>query len=173
MNKLTMRDLTQIAFIAAVYVVLSVTPPLNSIAYGFAQFRLSEMLNFLPFYNKKYILAVTLGCIITNALGPNGPVDVIVGGGSTLIFVTLGVFLFERYMTQYIFNGKFNKAFFYFSIFFALSMFTIALELKWLGSANGQAFLLVWFFLFLGEFGSLLLGAFLVPKIAKYIDFTR
>ena len=33
--------------------------------YGY-QFRVSEMMNFLAFYNKKYLIAVTLGCMIAN-----------------------------------------------------------------------------------------------------------
>ncbi|WP_193438441.1 QueT transporter family protein, partial [Streptococcus suis] len=85
--------------------------------------------NFLAFYNRKYIIAVTIGCMISNLIG-FGVIDLFVGGFSTLIFVTLGVILFEKYKKDYLFSGLFNKAFFYFSFFFAATMFTIALELK-------------------------------------------
>ncbi|WP_256038797.1 QueT transporter family protein, partial [Staphylococcus aureus] len=42
-----------IAIVAALYVVLTMTPPLNAISYGPMQFRISEMLNFTAVFNKK------------------------------------------------------------------------------------------------------------------------
>ena len=51
----TARDMAQIAFVAAIYVALTVTPPLSAISFGAIQFRVSEMLNFLAFYNRKYL----------------------------------------------------------------------------------------------------------------------
>ena len=61
MKQLTARDMAQIAIVAAIYIVLTITPPLNAMAYYGYQFRVSEMMNFLAFYNKKYLIAVTLG----------------------------------------------------------------------------------------------------------------
>lgn len=115
-KKWTALDLVQIALVAALYVALTLTPPLNAIAYGAYQFRVSEMLNFLAFYNPKYIIAVTIGCMIANFYSFE-LIDVFVGGGSTLVFVTLGVILFKKYMTERILGGLFNKAFLYFSLF--------------------------------------------------------
>lgn len=168
-TKWTVRDMTHIALVAAIYVVLTVTPPLNAISYGAYQFRLSEMLNFLVFYNPKYLIAVTIGCMISNFIG-FGIIDVFVGGGSTLIFVALGVALFKKYQDQYLFNGILNKAFFYFSIFFSLSMFTIALELYFLAELP---FLLTWFTTAVGEFASLIVGSIVIDRLAQRIDFTQ
>ena len=53
MKQLTARDMAQIAIVAAIYIVLTITPPLNAMAYYGYQFRVSEMMNFLAFYNKK------------------------------------------------------------------------------------------------------------------------
>ena len=39
-EKLTVRDLAQIAIVAAIYVALTITPPLNAISYGAYQFRI-------------------------------------------------------------------------------------------------------------------------------------
>ena len=58
--------MADIAIVAAIYVVLTITPPLNAISYGAYQFRISEMMNFLAFYNPKYIIGVTIGCMIAN-----------------------------------------------------------------------------------------------------------
>lgn len=168
-NKWTVRDFVQVALAAAIYVVLTVTPPLNAISFGAYQFRVSEMMNFLAFYNRKYIIGVTIGCMIANLIG-FGPIDVVVGGGSTLIFVTLGVILFEKYKTETLFYGWMNKAFFYFSIFFSASMFTIALELKILYQ---NPFFLTWFTTAVGELASLLVGAVVMERLAKQIDFTK
>ena len=98
MQKLTARDMVQIALVAAIYVALTITPPLNAISYGAYQFRISEMMNFMAFYNRKYIIGVTIGCMISNFFS-FGLLDVFVGGGSTLVFVLLGVILFSRELT--------------------------------------------------------------------------
>lgn len=169
MKKSKTYDLVTVAIVAALYVILTVAPGLNAISYGPVQFRVSEMLNFTAFFNKKYIAGLTIGCMISNFLSFTW-VDVIVGGGSTLIFVTLGVLLFERFKEDYFFNGLLNKAFLYFAIFFSLSMFTIALELYFIA---GTPFWLTWLTLTAGEFASLLVGAFIMDKLGKRIDLTR
>lgn len=169
MKQLSVRDLTHIAIVAALYVVLTITPPLNAISYGVYQFRISEMLNFLAFYHRKYIIAVTIGCMISNALN-YGPIDVVVGGASTLVFVTLGVILFSKYQKDYLLNGFINKAFLYFALFFSFNMYTIAAELTILVKAP---FFLTWFTTAIGELVSLLVGALIVDNLAKRIDFTK
>ena len=163
---LTIRDWAEIALVAAIYVALTITPPLNTISFGAYQFRLSESLNFMAFYNKKYIWALTLGCMISNAYS-FGAIDIVVGGLSTLVFVSLGVLFFQKYQSSYIFSGFLNRAFFYFSLFFAASMFTIALELH---VVAGLPFFLTWFTTAMGELGSLLLGAVVMDKLGRRID---
>lgn len=162
MKNYTVRDYVHIALVAALYVVLTITPPLNAISYGMYQFRVAEMMNFLAFFNKKNIIAVTFGCMIANFYS-FGLIDVFVGGGSTLLFVTLGVLLFKKYKNDYVFNGLFNKAFFYFSLFFAASMITVAIELSFFGSP----FLLTWFTTAMGELASLLIGSIIIDKLSK------
>ena len=165
MKSLTIRDLAQVAFVAALYVVLTITPPLKAISYGAYQVRVSEMLNFMAFYNRKYIIGLTLGCMIANFYS-FGLIDVVVGGLSTLVFVSLGVMLFDRYKDQYLFNGLFNKAFFYFSFFFSASMFTVALELHFFGAP----FWLTWFTTAMGELASLLIGSLIMNRLSKRIN---
>ncbi|MBF0777345.1 QueT transporter family protein [Streptococcus cuniculi] len=168
-TKWTVRDMAQIALVAALYVVLTVTPPLNAISYGAYQFRLSEMLNFLAFYNRKYLVAVTIGCMISNFIG-FGVIDIFVGGGSTLVFVALGVYFFKQYQNEYILNGVLNKAFFYFSIFFSMTMVTIAIELYVLYQSP---FLATWFTTAVGECASLVIGSLVIDRLAQRIDFTK
>ena len=169
-SKWSARDLAEVALVAAIYIALTVTPPLNAISFGAVQFRISEMLNFLGFYHKKYILAVTIGCMISNLM-VYGVVDLLVGGLSTLLFVSIGVLLFERYKKEYLFNGWMNKAFFYFSFFFVATMFTIALELNIMYQAP---FFLTWLTTGLGELLSLLIGAVVIESVMKRIPgYTR
>lgn len=168
MEKFTMRDFVRVAIVAALYVVLTITPPLNAISYGAYQFRVSEMLVFLAFYNRKYIIGLTAGCMIAN-LYSFGLIDVFVGGSQTFVFLMLGVTLFDRYKDQYLFNGLFNKAFFYFSLLFAASMFTIATELHIVANAP---FLMTWFTSAVGELASLLIGSLVMDKLAIRIELT-
>ena len=168
-EKLTVRDLAQIAIVAAIYVALTITPPLNAISYGAYQFRISEMMNFMAFYNRKYIIGVTIGCMISNFFS-FGLLDVFVGGGSTLVFLTLGVVLFSKVKPGYLLNGWLRKYFFLFSIFFSISMVTIAIELN---IVTGAPFLLTWFTTAIGECASLLVGAILIDKISKRVDLTQ
>ena len=99
-----------------------------------------------------------------------GIIDVFVGGGSTLVFLSLGVYFFRKYMNEYLFNGLINKAFFYFAIFFSLSMVTIAAELYLVAKAP---FFLTWFTTAVGEFASLIIGGILMDKLNKRIDLGR
>lgn len=167
MSKTTVRDITQIAIVAALYVIFTVAPPFNMISYGAYQFRVSEMLNLLGFYNKKYIIAVTLGCFIANVFSGNW-VDVFVGSASTLVFVWSGVVLFEKYKTEEIFGGLFIKAHFYFALYFSFFMLTIAAEISIMSQLP---FLYTWFTVALGELASLLVGALLVKRLSKVVDF--
>ncbi|WP_138082210.1 QueT transporter family protein [Streptococcus porcinus] len=169
MKSYTTRDYVHISLVTALYVVLTITPPLNAISYGAYQFRVAEMLNFLAFFNKKYIVAVTMGCIIANFYS-FGLIDVLVGGTSTLAFVTLGVVLFEKYKNDYIFNGLLNKAFLYFSLFFAASMITVAIELVFVAKLP---FFMTWFTTAVGEFTSLIIGALIINQLARRIDLSQ
>ena len=169
MKKLTARDMVQIALVAAIYIALTIIPPFNVISFGAYQFRLSEMMNFMAFYNRKYIIGVTIGCMIANLFSPLW-IDVFVGGGSTLVFLTLGVVLFSKVKPGYLLNGWLRKDFFLFSIFFSISMVTIAIELN---IVTGAPFLLTWFTTAIGECASLLVGAILIDKISKRVDLTQ
>ena len=55
-EKLTIRDVADIAIVAAIYVVLTVTPPLNAISYGAYQFHYFRNDELYGFYNPKYII---------------------------------------------------------------------------------------------------------------------
>lgn len=82
-EKMNIKKLTRQAVVAAIYVVLTIA--LAPFGYGPIQFRLSEILAILPFFNSEYILAITVGCFISNIASTVGSVDMIVGTFQTLI----------------------------------------------------------------------------------------
>ena len=93
-NDLTKR-LTRTAIIAAIYAVITVA--IAPLSYMGVQFRISEILVLLAVFDPLYIGGLTLGCLIANLLGPNGPMDVLFGTLATFISVYL-VYLTGKYM---------------------------------------------------------------------------
>ena len=79
------KRLAQGALIAALYVVLTTVPPLNSISYGPLQIRVSEALTVLPILTPIAIPALFIGCLIANVFGPVGIYDIAFGSLFTLI----------------------------------------------------------------------------------------
>ena len=69
--------------IAATYAVLTIA--ISPIAYGPIQFRLSEVMVLLCFFNKKYTIGLTLGCFLANCLSPTASLDIWFGTGATLL----------------------------------------------------------------------------------------
>ena len=84
------------AMIAGVYAVLTLA--ISPIAYSEIQFRLSEIIVFLAFYNRRYIPGLTIGCIIANLFSPMGMLDIVFGTLSTII-VCIDMYLIKnRYL---------------------------------------------------------------------------
>lgn len=84
-NNNAVNRLVRTAIIAALYAVL--TFALAPISYGNLQFRVSEIMVLLAFFDPFYIGGLTLGCFIANTLGPNGVADIIFGTLATFISV--------------------------------------------------------------------------------------
>ncbi|CAK8053983.1 QueT transporter family protein [Eupransor demetentiae] len=86
-------NLTATALVAALYVV--VTFMVAPFAFGTVQLRLSEGLNHLAAWNKRYVVAVALGVFIANLWSPLGWIDWVFGTLGTLIMTTL-TYYFSR-----------------------------------------------------------------------------
>ena len=89
MKKINIKDIVMYASVAAIYVVL--TWLFGSLSYGPIQFRISEVLVLLCFFNKKYFTSLTLGCLISNLMSPNS-LDILFGTLATII----SLFLFAK-----------------------------------------------------------------------------
>lgn len=81
MNKT--KFLTQAAMIAAIYVIL--VEVFKPFSYGIMQVRIAEILTVLPYFTPAAIPGLTVGVLISNALGPNGILDIVFGTLATLI----------------------------------------------------------------------------------------
>jgi uncharacterized membrane protein len=82
MSKLSIRDLTLAAVLAAVYAVLTVVLPIPS--YTGIQIRLAEAMTVLPFLFPAATPGLFVGCIIANLFSPY-PLDVLCGSAATLL----------------------------------------------------------------------------------------
>ncbi|MDF2878640.1 MAG: QueT transporter family protein [Clostridia bacterium] len=82
---ITTKIIVKTAAIAAIYTV--VTLGLAFMSYGNIQFRVSEIMTLLAFFDPIYIGGLTLGCFLANLLGPNGLPDALMGTPATFISV--------------------------------------------------------------------------------------
>jgi uncharacterized membrane protein len=83
-KKFTVRQIAFGAIITAVYVVLTVVNPLS---FPAIQFRVSEILVLICFYNPMYCIPMILGCFIANLFSPYGMIDVALGTLATALAV--------------------------------------------------------------------------------------
>jgi len=83
-RKFTVQQIAFGAIITAVYVVLTVINPLS---FPAIQFRVSEILVLICFYNPVYCIPMILGCLIANLFSPYGMIDVTLGTLATALAV--------------------------------------------------------------------------------------
>ncbi len=117
----SVRELTKVALVAALYVAVTVL--LSVISFGAVQLRLSEMFNYLALYNKRYVVAVTLGVVLANFMSPTWILDVPIGGIATFL-----VLILCRMVTKNIKQDSWKMVIT--AVIFALSMFTVAVPIN-------------------------------------------
>ncbi len=101
MKQLNVKDLVANALVCAIYVVLTLINPLS---YGAVQFRFSEVMAVLPFFDRKYIPGVTFGVLIANLFSQLGFVDVFVGVGICVISYSISYFVKNAYVNALIYS---------------------------------------------------------------------
>lgn len=77
MNKFHINDLARQAIIAALYVVLTLS--IAPVSFGPVQFRISEVMNLLAFYNPINAIGIVVGVFISNMFSPLGIADLVFG----------------------------------------------------------------------------------------------
>lgn len=90
--KLSIRQLTLNAMIAAIYVVMTIFLP----SYSPLQLRLTEMFAHLPMLNKKYSIGLILGVAIANIRSEFGIYDVVFGTLHTALSLLIVFFIVKE-----------------------------------------------------------------------------
>ncbi|MDT2828807.1 QueT transporter family protein [Enterococcus viikkiensis] len=103
--------------IMALYLALTIL--VSPVASGAIQFRISESLNHLVVFNRKFLWGIFGGVVVYNAIFGMGWLDVVFGGGQTLLALSLTALL-----QNVIKNTKIRLALNV--LFFSGSMFMIA-----------------------------------------------
>ncbi|HKM02957.1 MAG TPA: QueT transporter family protein [Bacilli bacterium] len=83
MQRLKIRRITDNAIIAAVYAVMTIL--LGNFGYGDIQFRIAEILLFLVFFRRDFVIGIVVGTIIANSFSLLLPWDLLFGTLATLI----------------------------------------------------------------------------------------
>ncbi|NLY09480.1 MAG: QueT transporter family protein [Tissierellia bacterium] len=81
--KTNTRKLVRYGFVTAIYVALTWAVP--AFNFGPIQFRISEALNLMAYYNPGFVIPISLGCAIGNLYSPFGLLDIFGGMFHTLI----------------------------------------------------------------------------------------
>lgn len=151
-----------LAIMAAIYVVLTIA--VAPFAYGVVQFRISEMLNHLMAYNKKYIISLGSGVFIANLFSSAGLTDVIVGTLATLLSCIISIIAFTKI------KNEFARLLFNIFNFTFIGMLPIALMLYFIGV--GEATIIATYLMLIpGEFVAMSLGAIVFYFINKTLKF--
>ena len=141
MNNKKVQLIVMNAMIGAAYAVLTIL--ISPIAYGAVQMRLTEIIVLLACYNKKFIPGLTIGCLLANLASPMGLYDICFGTAATLIVKNV----FAGALIGGVVNG----------LIVGLELY-LALELPFMINA---------FYVFIGEFIVLIIGAFLFKCLEK------
>lgn len=147
---------------AALYI--AVTAIIQPFGFTNVQFRVSEIFNHLVVFNKKYIYGVLLGVFIANLfMSPLGVIDLIFGGGMSLIALLLTIW-FSRFTTSIWKRMLFNTG------VFCFTMFLVALELHiW----ADFPFFFTWLTAAAGELVVMLVGMPIMYYLNKRINFEK
>jgi uncharacterized membrane protein len=145
---MNIRTIVVNGILAAVYI--AVTMLIQPFGFTNVQFRVSEMLNHLVVFNKKYFFGIVLGVFFANLFfSPMVAYDLIFGVGQSVIALLITIFSM-RYVKNVWARMVVN------TLVFTFTMFLIALELK---LAFDLPFLFTWLTTAAGEFVVMAVGA--------------
>lgn len=148
--------------LAALYIAVSML--IQPIAFYQIQFRISEMMNHLIVFNKKYVFGIILGVFLTNLFfSPIKAYDLIFGVGHSVfsLLIVLGLSRYIKHVrTRMIMN----------TVVFTFNMFIIAFELK---LAYGLPFWFSWLTTAIGEFVVMAVGIPIMEYLNKRIQFSK
>lgn len=153
------------AFVAAVYIVLTyISQP---VAFYAIQFRLSEILNHLIVFDKRYFLGIIGGVFLANLFfSPMLPFDLTFGFGQSILSLLITILL-----TKYVKNRWVKMS--VNTLVFTVSMAIISWELSVAGVAGNVPFWMNWLTIAAGEFAVMIIGMPIIYAINKRVHFDR
>ena len=131
------KSITKLSIVAALYVAL--TYAFSFMSFGEIQFRIAEILMLLCFFNKKYTISLTVGCLIANLFSPYGIVDIVFGTLATFV-ACVGIMLFNK------------KHLFLASLMVPIGNIIVGIEIAIINSFTLVPTLLTILWIFIGEF---------------------
>lgn len=157
-NLLSVKNIALNGIVACLYAVVTIA--CGSLSYQFAQFRFSELLNLLVFFNPSFTIGLTLGCLLANIFSLYGIIDVVFGTLTTLVACLLMV-VYSKFIKNLFFAGLIptllNAIVVPFTIVLATAGTTDAMPLT-----VGNYFMM---------FGWVFLGEFVCINVVGYIIF--
>lgn len=161
-NELKVKQWVLNAIIGSLYIVI--TFAIAPLGFGAIQLRLSEMLNHLVVFNKKYAYGLGVGVILANVLlSPFGIIDWILGGGHTVVSLIVYMLL-TRKMTSI------KKKMIVNTVIFSVFSFIIAFLLI-ISGATEEAFWITYLTLFISQFITMAIGIPVMLFLNSKIDF--
>ena len=152
--KITTKDIAFTAIIAALYAVLTLVA--YPISFLGIQFRISEIMIILVFFNRRYSVGLIIGCALANLASPLGFYDVLFGTLATTLAVLALCFI--PYLAIDLFLAV------------AFNAFIVGAELYFLLE---EGFWISTGLVALGEFAVLLVGYIIVLIIRKKPGFYK
>ncbi len=153
------------ALIAALYAILTYLGNFAGLSYSFMQFRFSEFLMLLVFFNSHYTLGLTIGCLLANLISSSGIYDITLGTLATFISCILMI-VFSKKVKSLFLTGLipcFVNAFMVPLIIYLASIGTD-------GAFNmtGMVYFVMWGWVLLGELLSINVFGYIIFMILKH-----
>ncbi|GAP00168.1 QueT transporter family protein [Fructobacillus ficulneus] len=172
-------SLTLTAVVAALYA--AITMLVAPIGFGPVQLRLSEGLNHLSAWNKRYVLALGLGVLIANMISPLGWIDWVFGTLGTVIMTGITYLLTKKI------DRPLVKIFISTVVVLTIGMAILAAEFTFAFAihAHGNfapdhatsSWLANWLSYYVslvpGEFVSLVVGGIVIYALSKVVDLKK
>lgn len=184
MNNLNQRphsrttNLTLTAVVAALYA--AITMMVVPIGFGPVQLRLSEGLNHLAAWNKRYILALSLGVLIANLFSPMGWIDWVFGTLDTVIMTSLTYVLTRKVASALMKIIISTISVLTVGMAVLAAEFTFAFAIKATGSFAPDHAGTIWenwlsYYIMLvpGELASLVVGGVVIYALSKFVNLAK
>ena len=159
------------ALIAALYAVLTYLGNLLGLSYSYMQFRFSEFLMLLVFFNPHYTLGLTIGCLLANLISSAGIYDITLGTLATFISCILMI-LFSKKVKSLFLTGLIP-------CFINAFMVPLIIYLACIGTdgafnMTGMVYFIMWGWVLLGELLSInVFGYVIFMGLKHYHNFDK